>query len=55
MPGQGLRPGQASRTSLTVYDALYIAAALSAGAPLATFDDRLRRVAIELGVEIRGV
>ena len=44
----------ARHLDLTVYDAAYVALAARRGIPLATADDRLRRAAIEIGVDVLG-
>lgn len=42
----------ALKHGITVYDSLYLALALKTGADLATFDDKLREVAMKVGVRV---
>lgn len=44
----------ADRFGLTLYDACYLELALRRGLPLATFDNNLRRVSAEAGIEVLG-
>ena len=45
---------QARNWGIAVYDASYLSLAIREGIPLATSDERLRRVAANIGIEILG-